>query len=150
MTLCSKVKFFLGVGGALLLTGCGTLMKDVMASCDSGQPFDKYASCIKTTYTRDGARPNATSVKTFLAGLDAIAEAYNQKVITDAQARAFTYEQYNRTIEATDGADSNFYRAMNALGAMGNVPQGTVMPAQNTITQTRCTRVGNGMNCTSN
>lgn len=145
----SKLKWALVVGMGLLLTGCGTLMKNVMATCDNGQTFDIYASCIKSTYTRDGARPNDTTVKTFLTRLDVIVEAYNQKNITEAQARSFTYEQYKQTIDAKDGADSNFYRAMMVLGAMGNMPQGTVQPATNTSTQTRCTRSGNAVNCTS-
>lgn len=143
-----KLKWLAVLTTVFALSGCGTQMKTVMSKCDSGSSFDVYSSCIKTTYTREGTYPNAASVKAFYASLDSLAELFAEKKISSAQAKAAAYQAYVQTIQAdNDRSDAAFSRAMNGLA---NMPQGQVQPSLlNAPVQTRCTRLGNSVNCTS-
>lgn len=85
---------------SLLLCGCSTSvsLKSVMISCDTGQPFDGYAQCIKDTYSQNGRRANSVEARIFYANLDTITEAYKKNRITNAQAKAMAYDAYLKVV----------------------------------------------------
>jgi hypothetical protein len=78
-----KFKHLLTFPWLFLLFGCATTfsMDEVMSQCDTGQSFDAYAFCVKSTYESEGNTPNASSVRAFYAHLEAINEAYRNKKI---------------------------------------------------------------------
>ena len=120
------------------LTGCGAMMKNVMRNCDNVQPFNAYSQCIKTTYSRIGNTPNSAAVRAFYSNLDMITEAYLARQITDAQARAFTWDAYLKTIQASnDRNDAIFWNQMNTLQQQQQI-------------QTLCTQQGMFTTCTTN
>jgi hypothetical protein len=96
---------FIALSLGLLITsisGCGTPMKTVMRDCDRGQKFSQYAYCIKSTYASQGTTPNASAVRAFYANLDAITESYNNKQLTEAQAKSEAYNAFLRTVQASN------------------------------------------------
>ena len=142
----NKLKLIATLLPILLLTSCGTMMKDIMASCDREQDFDNFTYCIKNTYYKQGRNPNHSDVRAFYANLDAIGEAYRAKKITDAQAKVYAYDAFNKTIQAgnnrADAASANY---LNALGALQQQQQQQIR----TPVQTNCFRNGAYTNCTS-
>ena len=109
-------KSFMGIGGArrslstlafllcVLVSGCvtGIPMSRAMTQCDTGQKFSDYASCIRTTYTKQGRYPNDAVIKAFYANLDEIDESYRGGKLTDAQAKSAAYNAYLNTVEASN------------------------------------------------
>ena len=70
-----------------------------MRDCDKGQPFNSYANCIRASYEKDGIARNEPSVRAFYANLRAIQEKYDNKKLTDAEAKSATYSSYMSTIK---------------------------------------------------
>ena len=144
--MISKLKLTAILLATVLLTSCGTMMKDVIANCDREQDYDNFMYCIKSTYYKEGRNPDSSDVRAFYANLDAIAEAYRAKKITDAQAKVYAYDAFNKTIQAgndrSDAASANY---LNALGAMQQKQQQQIR----TPVQTNCYRNGAYTNCTS-
>jgi len=144
----SKFKLMSILLFTLLLASCGTMMKDVMVSCDREQDFDNFTYCIKSRYNKEGRNPNNSTVRAFYANLDAITEAYRAKKITDAQAKSYAYDAFNKTIQAgNDRADAASANYLNALGAMQQQQQ--QQQQIRTPVQTNCYRNGAYTNCTS-
>jgi hypothetical protein len=91
-----------------LLAGCASppktfQMSEVLKSCVISEiPYLQVIQCIKETYSRIGNNPSAISVKSFYAQLDADAEAFQSKLLTDKQARAQIYKNYSDTIELSN------------------------------------------------
>ena len=146
-------KILLVLFSSFFLTSCGTMMKDVMASCDRGQSFDAYVYCVKSTYQTQGTRPNSSATRAFYANLDAVNEAYTNNKITQAQAKKLAYDAYMNTIHADNERNEAVSNAafMNALGAMQQQQQQQqqqVQPIRAPV-QTNCYRNGNITNCTS-
>jgi len=140
----NKLKISLMVFILLLIGGCGTPMKQVMQQCDRGQAFDSFAYCVKRTYANEGTKPNDSAVRTFYANLDMITEAYNNKRITEAEAKSLTWNSYMKTIQASnDQADASLQRSLSALQQMQTQQQ------QRTPIQTQCIRNGVFTNCTT-
>jgi hypothetical protein len=103
----NKLTISLMVSILLLIGGCGTPMKKVMQQCDRGQAFDSFAYCVKRTYANEGTKPNDSAVRTFYANLDMITETYNNKRITEAEAKSLAWDSYMKTIQASiDQADT--------------------------------------------
>ena len=134
-----KVYFFILT--SICLSSCGTLMKDVMISCDRGQEFDSYSYCIKDKYSKEGRQPNDQIVRAFYAHLDAITEAYQTKKITNAQAKSYAYDAFMKTIQADNNANA---ASPNPMAAFGSMQQPRRMPIQ-----TNCFKNGAYTNCTS-
>jgi hypothetical protein len=136
------IKWITLLFSSLLLMSCGTLMQDVMRSCDRGQNFDVYAYCIKATYSQSGNRPNSSSVRAFYANLDMISEAYREKRVSDAQAKSMAYDSFMRTVQAeNDRKDVVLMNQLNYLNQQNQQPR--------TPIQTNCVRNGQYTNCTS-
>jgi hypothetical protein len=89
---------------ALALTGCGTPMASIMASCDQ-LPFPAYAECVKARYTSEGRAPGAPSVRALYAHLDALSEAVTAGQMTQAQAKSFAHRAYMETVEAQNNVE---------------------------------------------
>lgn len=127
----------------VMLAGCGTMMKNVMRECDRGQRFDVYVSCIKTTYSRKGSKPNATEVRAFYANLDMLNEAYKNGRISDAQAKSMAWDSFMRTIQASNDRDD-----AAAMYMMNSIQQQQQLQQQNQRQyQTQCYQSGNYTNC---
>ena len=141
-----NLKILFALLATLSLAGCGTMMKDVLTGCDRGQEFGGFVYCIKDKYSKEGRDPNHSTVRAFYANLDAIDEAYRDKKITNAQAKSYAYDAFNKTIQAgndrSDAASANY---LNALGAMQQQQQQQIR----TPVQTNCFRNGAYTNCTS-
>ncbi len=86
------------------LGGCvsGMTMSKVMSQCDDSQKFNTYASCIRTTYDKQGRYPNDAVVRAFYANLNEISEGYKAGKLTDAQAKSAAYNAYLNTVEASN------------------------------------------------
>jgi hypothetical protein len=97
MKISKQIALFLLV---VIMYGCGTPMKQVMQDCDQGQDFVQYSYCIRGKYDSEGRHPNSSAVRAFYANLDAITESYNKKQISNAQAKAMTYNAFMNTIQA--------------------------------------------------
>ena len=136
-------RLFLSSLVVLMLAGCGTMMKNVMKDCDRGQRFDVYVSCVKSTYSTKGRRPNSTEVRAFYANLDMISEAYKDGKISDAQAKSMAWDSYMRNIQASnDRGDVTAMYMMNALQQQ----QQLQMQNQRQY-QTQCYQNGSYTNC---
>jgi len=139
------MKRFLVLIFVLMLSGCGTMMEDVMRSCNRGQNFDAYVSCIKYTYNKEGTHPDSSAVRAFYSNLDMISEAYRANKITDAQAKSYAYDAFMRTIQASnDRSDAAFMKYMGAMQQQQQQQQQIRTPVQ-----TNCVRNGSYTNCTS-
>ena len=95
----------------LSLASCGIMeprMSSVMESCDTRSDFAQYVNCIKNEYKRD---PNAQSVRSLYAQLDAIKEDYESGLLSDAKAKAAAYIAYDQTVGAENARlDANTYQ----------------------------------------
>jgi len=128
----------------IILSGCGTQMHVVMQQCDRGVEFNSYASCIKNTYAREGTNPNHIAVRAFYSNLDAISEAYRDKKITDAQAKSFAYDAYQKTVQASNDKAEAAYNS-----AFSNYMLQQQQNQINKPRQTSCTTMGQFVNCTT-
>lgn len=138
------------------VTGCASgpsgpskkQMQTVMNGCEFGQKFDDYVFCVKHTYQVEGAAPNSTSVRAFYANLDMINESYLNKNITQAQAKAYAYDAYLKTIHVDNARMQSKQDAvlMNLL----QFQQQQQLQQQRTPIQTNCIRNGTFTNCTTN
>jgi hypothetical protein len=143
--MIKKLKTLFVFFAMLSLAGCGTMMKDVLSSCDQVQEFGGFVYCVKNKYNNEGRDPNHANVRAFYANLDVIEEAYRAKKITNAQAKSYAYDAFNKTIQAgNDRADAASANYFNALGAMQQQQQQIRTPVQ-----TNCYRNGAYTNCTS-
>ena len=115
-----------------------------MAKCDLTARYDTYSACVKKTYMTEGVSPDDHSVRAFFAHLDAIAEAYRAEKITDAQAKAQTFDAYSKTIEVSnERAAASFRRSLNSQTTTPIDIQSTMPKPMNTL----CTRIGNSVAC---
>jgi hypothetical protein len=150
--MMQKLKFLFPLLVTMLIAGCGTMMQDVIAGCDSVQEFGSFKNCIKNQYSKEGREPNHPAVRAFYAHLDVIEEAYRAKKITNAQARSDAYVAFNKTVQAANdresAASANYF---NALGAMQQQQQQQQQRQQQIRmpTQTSCYRNGQYVNCTT-
>lgn len=87
-----------------ILMACvsGIPMSRAMSQCDSVQKFSDYASCIRSTYDKQGRYPNDAVIKAFYANLDEINEAFKNGKLTEAQARSAAYNAYLKTVDASN------------------------------------------------
>lgn len=123
-------------------------MQYVLNECDRGQSFDLYVNCVKYTYQTQGTQPNASGVKSFISNLDMLSEAYTNKQITQAQAKAYAYDYYMRTIHA-ENARSKAASDAAFMNLMQIQQQQQMLQQQRTPIQTNCVRNGQFTNCTS-
>lgn len=139
-----NVLFWICTTCLLTLTGCGTTMEAVMAKCDVTAKYNTYSTCVKKTYAAEGASPEDHSVRAFFAHIDAIAEAYQAEKITDAQAKAQTFDAYSKTIQVSnDRVAASIRRSLNSQSTTPIDIQSTMPKTMNT----NCTRIGNIVGC---
>ncbi len=94
--------------------GCETMQRSglidkkmsiVIEDCEAkNATFKQVVGCLKNDYMKN---PNAMSVKTFFAELDAALEKVNNKTMTETEARAFMYKSYDGTIERDNRESEN-------------------------------------------
>ena len=119
-------------------------MEAVMAKCDMNTKYDAYSACVKSNYLSEGASPSDHSVRAFFAHVDAITEAYRDNKISDAQAKAQTYDAYSKTIQMSKERTAEIIRrSMNSPSTQPIDIQSTMPRPMNT----NCTRIGNSINC---
>lgn len=147
----------------LTLSGCADMpMSRVMARCDIGnniENFSNYAYCLKATYSREGNAPNAPSVRAFYSYIDVITEKYQQRQITNAEAKSYAYRAWQETIDSNNqksaARSQAFLNSLNALGTMGTHPSASPTTGYQQGTHTymingkmvTCTTTGTITNC---
>ena len=144
---------FLSFAILVLMQSCSSgpprkQMQSVLNECDRGQSFDLYVNCVKYTYQTQGTQPNASGVRSFISNLDMLSEAYTNKQISQAQAKAYAYDYYMRTIHA-ENARSKAASDAAFMNLMQIQQQQQILQQQRTPIQTNCVRNGQFTNCTS-
>lgn len=127
----------------LTLNGCANMPMDrVMSRCDIGtniENFSFYTYCVKTTYSKEGNKPNSAATRAFYSQLDVIDENYRQRKITNAEAKAYAYRAWQLTIDADNRSaeSTGLNQMMQGLAIMGGSGGGTPQqaPTQNQNTQ---------------
>ncbi len=132
---------FFALLSCLCFASCGTPMSDVMTMCDKKTSFDQYVYCVKSVYSTEGRQPDSLSIRAFYAYLDSINESYLANKISNAQARAYAYEAFQRTVQAAN--DRAEAAAANAFIMQQSAEQ------QNRPIQTNCVKTGDFINCSS-
>ena len=90
-------------------------MSQVIAQCEDYNisDFASHVDCIKNTYRTEGRFPDASGVRAFYAYLDQTVIDYNNKQITDSEARIYLHNAYDKTVGAQN-RDNELNRAIRA------------------------------------